>query len=162
MRQNKHSLKVVLAFGVCIGKILARAWIFLLALPDWSVLCLLKLFFLSIVTPGRFWEPTFSSMQAGSKNFVLMSRLDKKFYLSLLVSIPYSWKHLKRFTEAFCNFFLFHIGFFSYIVKGCHYQHDLQYLQYQLWRTYQIKTLNKMEPKTKPWGTTYLMGFERL
>ena len=51
------------------GKILASAWIFLLALTNRLITCSLKFNFLSIVTPRIFWEFEFYSMQAGSENF---------------------------------------------------------------------------------------------
>ena len=51
---------------------------FMLAVSHRLVTCLLKFNFLSMVTPRSFLEFEFNSMQAGSKNFVLMSRLDRK------------------------------------------------------------------------------------
>ena len=86
------------------GKILASAWIFLLALTNRLITCSLKFNFLSIVTPRIFWEFEFSSMQAGSENFVFMSRLNSKWHFSWLAFRPFSWYHLKSLTDAFYNF----------------------------------------------------------
>ena len=48
--------------------------------------------------------PEFSSMQAGSENFVLMSRLGRKWHISSLAFMLFSWNHLKSLANAFCNF----------------------------------------------------------
>ena len=51
---------------------------FLLALSNRFVTCSLKFNFLSIAKLRSFSESKFYSIQAGSENFVFMSRLDRK------------------------------------------------------------------------------------
>lgn len=109
-------------------KILVSAWIFLLVLSDRLVTCSLIFIFLVTVTPRSFWE--FSITQAGSGNFITMSRLYRKWCLSWLFFMSISWNYLDSLTDAFFNYFFFlvHIGFFIQC-KGC----------YRSWRTYHIK-----------------------
>ena len=70
--------------------------------------------------------PEFSSMQAGSENFVLMSRLGRKWHISSLAFTLFSWNHLKSLVMPFVILFLGCIGFFLHY-RECFHQTNLQY-----------------------------------
>ena len=97
----------------------------LFVLRHWLVTYSLKFNFLSFVTIRSFGELGLSSIHEGSKNFVLMSRLNQKWHLSWFAFMLFLWNHLKSWltwsknhlTDAFCNFFLGHIVF-SHTISG--------------------------------------------
>ena len=94
---------------------------------------------------GVFDNLSFFSMQAGSENFDLLSRLASKWHFSWLAFMRFSWNHLKSLKNVFRNIFLVQIVFFVHY-KGCYYQHNWEYLKVSIMKKISHKNiLNKIE-----------------
>ena len=102
--------------GTC-GKILAIAWVFFLAS---SLITQVGNMFVKIQLFHQdfFENPSLLFWKWVAKSLCLCQDCTRKKHTYWLTSILFLWYHLKSLTEVLGNYFLVHIGFFSYTMRG--------------------------------------------
>ena len=103
--------------GGTFGKILAIAWVFFLAS---SLITQVGNMFVKIQLFHQdfFENPSLLFWKWVAKSLCLCQDCTRKKHTYWLTSILFLWYHLKSLTEVLGNYFLVHIGFFSYTMRG--------------------------------------------
>ena len=119
---NRHSLKVGSVFGVGKG-----------GGDMWKNSCDCLSFFSCLIThytvgnmfvkiqlfhQDFFENPSLLFWKWVAKSLCLCQDCTRKKHTYWLTSILFLWYHLKSLTEVLGNYFLVHIGFFSYTMRG--------------------------------------------